>query len=84
MARYIHCEKCNQKMIQSAKEFGEFYESIEGKAKGDMACDGCTPLKQIKTGDTCFAAVLLNSCLNPNYRYQNPKAWAHEFIEHKQ
>lgn len=84
MARYIHCEKCNKQMTESANKYGELYESIEGIAIKDMLCDGgcgtggsATPIKK---GDKCFAAVLLNNRSHPTYHLQKPEAWAHEFI----
>ena len=83
MARYIHCEKCNKQMSDSAKKFGELYESVEGTAIKDMFCDGgcgtgeATPIKK---GEKCFAAVLLNNSSHPNYKHHQPQTWAHEFI----
>lgn len=83
MARYIHCEKCNKKMSEDAKQFGELYESIEGHAIKNMSCDGSCGKSEpslIKVGDKCFAAVLLDSMAHPNYQHQKPELWAHEFI----
>jgi len=84
MARYIHCEKCNTKMANSATKYGELYESIEGVALKDMFCDGdCfsgNSATSIKKGDKCFAAVLLDNRNHPTYHLQKPEAWASEFI----
>lgn len=84
MARYIHCEKCNKEMANTAKKYGELYESIEGIAIKYMFCDGgCggAEAKEIAIGDKCFAAVLLPDNTHPNYNYHKPEAWAHEFIK---
>jgi len=84
MARYIYCEKCDNKMKASAIEFGELYESIEGIALRDMFCDGAcggAEATQIEEGDKCFAAVLLDSKSHPNYESQKPSAWANQFIK---
>lgn len=87
MARYIHCESCNKQMTESAKKFGELYESIEGVALKDMFCDGACgkgEATQIEEGEKCFAAVLLDNNAHPNYQYHKPSFWAHEFIKPKQ
>lgn len=77
-------EKCNKKMKDSAIKYGELYESIEGIALRDMFCDGTCftgeSATEIKKGDKCFAAVLLNNRNHPTYHLQKPEAWANEFI----
>jgi hypothetical protein len=78
MARYIHCEKCNREMTASAKEFGELYESVEGKAKGNLRCDGCGVL--LSNSDKCYAAVLLTNNSHPQYSDQKLEVWAHKFL----
>lgn len=81
MARYIHCPECNKRMAANAAKFGELYESVEGVALYDMFCDGAHDgLTEIKQGDKCFAAVLLDNSKHPNYRRQHPDNWAHDFI----
>lgn len=74
-------------MSASAKEFGEFYESIEGVAIKDMSCDGGCGTGGagiIKTGDKCYAGVLLPSMFHPNYSSQRPEVWSHDFLTPKQ
>lgn len=84
MARYIHCEKCNKEIDESAKNYGELYESIEGIALKDMLCDGACGLdgsaKPIKKGEKCYAAVLLNNRSHPTYHLQKPEAWIDGYI----
>jgi hypothetical protein len=87
MARYIHCEACNNYNVVISAKYGELYEFIEGTALRDMFCDGaCTPneAKPIKKGDKCFAAVLLTSNKHFNYEKQKPEVWAKDYIKIKE
>lgn len=86
MARYIHCEACKNRMAATAKQYGEFYEFIEGVAKEDLLCDGgclenVDTATKINKGDKCFAAVLLPNKEHFNYPVQKPEAWMGNFMQ---
>jgi len=67
-------------MEATATKYHELYEAVEGTAIEDIHCDGCMSPFDIKKGEKCFAAVLLDSRKHPNYELQLPAAWAHQFI----
>lgn len=79
MARYIHCEECKEKFQSRSAIYGEFYETLKGRAVKNMNCDSCDKTIAIET--ECYAAVLLNKKDNVSYFIQKPENWAQWFME---
>ena len=78
MARKINCIPCAESIQKKAQIYSELYESIHGTALRLLNCDSCGA--DIPTGVLCVAAVLLPNNQHPNYKFQHPQVWIHEYL----
>lgn len=79
MSRKILCEKDHIQMRALARKYDEHYLVIKGTAKGNFICDSCGI--SLKQGSLVFAIMLLPNERHPNAKSQDPRNWAHDYLE---